>query len=133
MPEESAHAGELDEFRLREMASDFGEYVVAFLRGVLGDMLGPEHGRAFALAEVAGAQISAGADFEHLLFGNAGRLTKRRVVRDSIRAAIHVAGLEDRHLLDFARKHTTGAFALQNDPYGKLELRDIRNVAPHQG
>lgn len=70
------------------------------------------------------------ADFGHLLRRDAGRLTKRRVVGNSVRAAVDMARLENGHFLQFAREEPSAPLPLDADARQQLKLADMRNVAP---
>ena len=77
-------------------------------------MFGPKNGRFFPRRQQVRCHEIIGADGYDLIVGNACRLTKRRVVGESISAAVDVAGLDDRHLLDAGGKNAAGAFALDH-------------------
>lgn len=75
-------------------------------------------------------QIVAQADVNQLLIRYARCLTKRGVMRDSVRASVDMAGLQDRHFLDAARKHAARPLALQRYPGEQLKPGDVGNVRP---
>ena len=50
----------------------------------------------------------------HLNLADAGRLTERSIVRNSIVAPVDVAGLENRHFLDATGLHAARAFPPQH-------------------
>ena len=88
---------------LVEMAPDLVKDVVANACRVAGEMLCPAHRRALPRREVRRAQVVVEADRRDLLARDAGRLTKRRVVRNSAGAAVDMARFEDGRFLDSAR------------------------------
>jgi hypothetical protein len=130
---EAAYAGEFYQFRIGELTLHLGKHVLTLARSIPGNVFRPQHRRAFPRSEVRRIEIITEADRGDLLVSDAGGLTKRRIVGNSVVAGIRVARLEDGHFLDPARKHAARALALQRRARQQEELGDVRNVGPGAG
>ena len=92
--------------------------IISRPRGVLRHVLRPHHGCFFPIIQKRGVHVRIAADDFDLFVGNACRLTKRRVMSQSITAPIGLAGLDDRHFFEFRCQATTAAFALHHPGEG---------------
>jgi len=85
------------------------ENIISLPCCIKGDVFRPQEGCFFSRAEEGRAHIIIGADNPDLIFCNACRLTKRRVMRQSIRAAIQMTGFDDGHFFDLTAEHAAAA------------------------
>jgi hypothetical protein len=129
--EQTANRGQLDQLRGAELFGNLGEYVIAASRSVARNVLGPKHRGTFPRGKLRRGQIIAQADRSDLLIRDTGRLTKRRVVRNSIRAAVDVTGLENRHFLDSAGQNATATLALDPDAGEQLKACNAWYMPPN--
>ena len=81
---------------------------------VLGDVFRPQDGRFLPVIQEVRVHIVVGTDDLDLFFRDACRLTKRRVVGQSVFAPVGVAGLDDDHFLELGGEAATAAFPLHN-------------------
>ena len=117
--EKTTHQCEFNNFFFGEFFPHPLEDAVVFLGGVQGDVFSPENGHFFTVGEQARLEVFAGADLDGLFFRNACRLTKRRIMRESITARVDVAGFNDHHFLDLGGQKTARPFPLHGSIEGQ--------------
>jgi hypothetical protein len=77
-------------------------------------MIGPKDGGLLPLREMGRVHVAVRADSLDLGIGDSRHLTKRGVVRQSVGAVVHLARLDDHHILDLGREQATRPLPLHN-------------------
>jgi len=97
--EETANQRQLDDFGLVEVPAKLLINVIPVSRCIAGHVLGPQYRGFLACVKVRRFKVVVAPDGEDLLLGDSSRLTKRRVMGNSVSTAIDVAGLDNHHFL----------------------------------
>ena len=98
--EQSRDHLQLNDFLFVKYTADMFNDIIARSCGIFGHVFSPKDGRLFPVIWKRRVHVIVRANDVDLFVRNARRLTKRRVMSQSIIAPIGMTGLDDRHFFE---------------------------------